>query len=262
MAKVHNNPLIPQLNAIGGNAHLKEDVELMPPQHSRLVLQLGDGDPDDSFSSIPYEKGFQLLFYLEQLVGEEAFLKFFRSYLQKFKYGTVTSQEFLDFFTSVFESISDDQVAWNAWFYEPGMPVVTPSFDDTLSKAASDLANAWLKVDDKFQAKSTFAAHAVMPVIDITKWTTSQMVCFLDELVSICEERGRPLHKETILSLGDKYRIKGSKNSEILLRYCKLAIAAGKSDLSLILLVPVVEYCELTRYCSVLVLSSLASVPK
>ncbi len=26
-------------------------------------------DPDDAFSSVPYEKGFALLYYLEQLVG-------------------------------------------------------------------------------------------------------------------------------------------------------------------------------------------------
>ena len=29
-------------------------------------------DPDDAFSSVPYEKGFNFLFYLESLLGEEA----------------------------------------------------------------------------------------------------------------------------------------------------------------------------------------------
>ena len=34
-----------------------------------MVPNLKDIDPDDAFSSIPYEKGFLLLFYLETLVG-------------------------------------------------------------------------------------------------------------------------------------------------------------------------------------------------
>ena len=34
-----------------------------------MVPKLKDVDPDDAFSSIPYEKGFLLLFYLETLVG-------------------------------------------------------------------------------------------------------------------------------------------------------------------------------------------------
>ena len=33
-----------------------------------------EGDnPDNSFSEVPYEKGFQFLFYLESLIGEENF---------------------------------------------------------------------------------------------------------------------------------------------------------------------------------------------
>ena len=34
-----------------------------------MVPNLKDVDPDDAFSTIPYEKGFLLLFYLETLVG-------------------------------------------------------------------------------------------------------------------------------------------------------------------------------------------------
>ena len=34
-----------------------------------LVPDLKGIDPDDSFSHVPYEKGFALLYYLESLVG-------------------------------------------------------------------------------------------------------------------------------------------------------------------------------------------------
>ncbi len=36
---------------------------------TNLVVKLDGIDPDDSFSSVPYEKGYTLLFYLEQLLG-------------------------------------------------------------------------------------------------------------------------------------------------------------------------------------------------
>lgn len=36
---------------------------------SKLVPNLNEIDPDVAYSSVPYEKGFALLFYLEQLLG-------------------------------------------------------------------------------------------------------------------------------------------------------------------------------------------------
>lgn len=36
---------------------------------SNLVPNLNEVDPDVAYSSVPYEKGFALLFYLEQLLG-------------------------------------------------------------------------------------------------------------------------------------------------------------------------------------------------
>lgn len=37
--------------------------------YTKLVPDLKGVDPDDAFSSVPYEKGFTLLYYLENLVG-------------------------------------------------------------------------------------------------------------------------------------------------------------------------------------------------
>lgn len=36
---------------------------------TNLVPNLSEIDPDVAYSSVPYEKGFALLFYLEQLLG-------------------------------------------------------------------------------------------------------------------------------------------------------------------------------------------------
>lgn len=41
--------------------------------YSALYPVLNGDSPDDSFSEVPYEKGFQFLTYLEKLVGETVF---------------------------------------------------------------------------------------------------------------------------------------------------------------------------------------------
>ena len=79
------------LDALGGWKHLMDDVALHPEEDTKLVMTLGDGDPDDSYSGVPYEKGFNLLHCLEVLVGADAFMGFAKAYIDKFKYGTVTS---------------------------------------------------------------------------------------------------------------------------------------------------------------------------
>ena len=37
--------------------------------YTKLVPKLDGVDPDDAFSSVPYEKGYSLLMYLEQKLG-------------------------------------------------------------------------------------------------------------------------------------------------------------------------------------------------
>lgn len=55
-----------------GRKALKDALEQMAPtpRFQRLVPTFKDGeDPDDAFSSIPYEKGSNFLLYLERVVG-------------------------------------------------------------------------------------------------------------------------------------------------------------------------------------------------
>jgi hypothetical protein len=81
-------------------------------------------DPDDAFSSVPYEKGFYLIYYLRNLVGKAPFDAFFHDYiqvgvhtlkclcamaaglkgygLQVFKYRSITSEDFKNYFIAYF----------------------------------------------------------------------------------------------------------------------------------------------------------------
>jgi len=78
-------------------------IEEMTSGNSRLVLNIGDEDPDDSYSSIAYEKGFTLLWYLERLVGSIDFETIFMANVSRFSSRILTSDEFKEFFMFDFE---------------------------------------------------------------------------------------------------------------------------------------------------------------
>ncbi len=66
------------------------------PQLTRLRNDLRGFDPDDAFSSVPYEKGYLLLRHLEESAGRAAFDGFLRGWLAAHRFGSVTTQDFLD----------------------------------------------------------------------------------------------------------------------------------------------------------------------
>ena len=101
-----------------------------------LVVNLTGVDPDDAFSSVPYEKGCAFLWYLEDTVGgAEKMENFLKSYYDHFKYKSIDSDQFKEYFLNYFkESDNLDQIDWESWFYKPGMPIYKPKYDDSLAK--------------------------------------------------------------------------------------------------------------------------------
>jgi hypothetical protein len=45
-------------------------------EFTKLVVNLKGQDPDDSFSTVPYDKGYTFLDYLERTIGSEAWDEF------------------------------------------------------------------------------------------------------------------------------------------------------------------------------------------
>ena len=71
--------------------------------YTQLVPKLVGVDPDDAFSAVPYEKGSTLLFYLEQkLGGPDVFEPFLRAYIDKFKYKSITTDDWKAFLYEFF----------------------------------------------------------------------------------------------------------------------------------------------------------------
>jgi leukotriene-A4 hydrolase len=72
-----------KVNAYVGNTSATSDMISygLNNNFSSLYPLLDSEFPDDSFSEIPYEKGFQLLWYLESLIGPELMQGMLRNYI-------------------------------------------------------------------------------------------------------------------------------------------------------------------------------------
>ena len=161
------------LDCIIGRQSLSDSVAHFGHDHpyTALDIQLKDIDPDDAFSTVPYERGFAFLYFLEQTVGgDQAMNPFLRAYCQHFAYGTVTSQTFKAFFLRYFEGKVEkgklDSIDWDTWLHSPGMPP-DPQYDRALVDEAEALARRWVADPKAMQAE---AEHP-----DIRKWDSDQV---------------------------------------------------------------------------------------
>nr|XP_040030532.1 leukotriene A-4 hydrolase [Gasterosteus aculeatus aculeatus] len=169
-----------QFKAMGGWKDLQDSVNTFGANNvlTNLVPSLQDVDPDEAFSSVPYEKGFALLYHLEELMGgPEVFMGFVRSYIQMFAYGSVTTDEWKNHLFSYFKDQVDilNKVDWNAWMFTPGMPPVKPQYDTTLADACISLSQRWVKAKD--QDMSSFKES------DVKTLSSHQLIEFLSLLL-------------------------------------------------------------------------------
>ena len=124
------------IEAVIGKRELLEelrDPELLgnKPEFQKLAQDLRNIDPDDSFSSVPYEKGALLLAALEQAYGRERFDAFLRAWFEQHAFGTVATADFLEFVrTQLIDAhpvvAGGKQVDLAAWLDTAGLPEDAP----------------------------------------------------------------------------------------------------------------------------------------
>ncbi|CEL01541.1 Putative Leukotriene A-4 hydrolase homolog [Aspergillus calidoustus] len=204
-------------SAIIGWKALRDSVERYGEDHefTRLVPTLKGQDPDDAFSSIPYEKGFTFLFFLEKLVGKEKFDQFIPHYFTKFKGKSLDSYEFkstiLEFFSSDAEASKLLQdLDWDGWFYRPGLPP-KPEFDTSLADIVYELAHKW--------KSQSFQPH----LDDIKGLTANQIVVFLEQVLLF----EQPLTADQSKLMGEVYGFAKSENIEVANLYLQVGLKAG-----------------------------------
>ncbi|RKF51371.1 Leukotriene A-4 hydrolase-like protein [Golovinomyces cichoracearum] len=203
-------------SAIIGWKALEDSVTLFgeEDEFTKLVVNLQGKDPDDAFSSIPYEKGFHLLYYLEKLVGKARFDEFIPYYFNRWSKKSLDSYEFkatlLDFFKSDPEALLKlSSVDWNTWFHKPGLPP-KPQFDTSLVDKCYSLADQW-----KSKQYSPSAS-------DISGWSANQIVVFLERVQHFTV----PLSISQSRAMGKVYSLEKSQNVELTSRYFTIGLIA------------------------------------
>uniref|UniRef100_A0A8B9GNB8 Leukotriene A-4 hydrolase n=1 Tax=Astyanax mexicanus TaxID=7994 RepID=A0A8B9GNB8_ASTMX len=211
-----------QFKAIGGLKELQEAVHQFGANNAatNLVVNLEGVNPDECFSCVPYEKGFALLYHLEELMGgPEVFMGFVKSYIQMFAYSSVTTEQWKDYLFTYFKDKVDilNKVDWNGWMHTPGMPPFKPQYDTTLADACNALAQRWTKAKD--------ADLSGFSEADIKQLSSHQLIEFLALLLL-----QDPLPTSHVKRMQEVYKFNSINNSEIRCRWLRLCVKSEWED--------------------------------
>lgn len=122
-----------KLNSQIGYNDLLKDIKMnFPPQSQSTSLypNVSKHNPDDSFSNVPYEKGYNILYYVESIIGEDNFKLLLRDYLKKYSKKSVQFSDFHECFEEFIqkqftpEKVKEirDKVTWDKFINEVGTP--------------------------------------------------------------------------------------------------------------------------------------------
>jgi aminopeptidase N len=176
--------------------------------YTRLRTELEGVDPDDVFSLVPYEKGFLFVRLLHETAGEERFDAFLRTYIERFAFSTLTTEQFTDFVQEQLPGVLD-QVDAEAWLYQPGLPENEPTFRSPAKEAVEDLAAGW---SDGARPRPAQAAH----------WRPEQWLIYLEALPGAVDPGD-------CAELDEAFGLTDQGNAEILVAWLRLAVRSGYS---------------------------------
>jgi leukotriene-A4 hydrolase len=167
--------------------------------HLRTHLQ--GIDPDDAFSEVPYDKGCLFLMAIEAVVGRERFDLFIREYIAAFRFGAITTEEFVAFTERSLPGVLE-QIRAPEWIDGPGIPDNAPVFHSTLLESIESLKGA-------------------VPDVDVAmRWSASEWQLYLESIPT-------PASHDTAKMLDARFDLTRRKNYEVLCAWLQVAIPAG-----------------------------------
>jgi leukotriene-A4 hydrolase len=214
-----------------GYFSLKETIATFGYSHDYTTLQpyLVGVNPDDAFSEVPYEKGYNFLYFLEQLINGEAkedlFKIILRRYFEFFRYKTVSTKEFREFLEQQLEAeFGKDKavqiafkINWQNWLSEPGLPL-----------AVNDFSSPASQICDEYLTKLMNGGKMTDFDVVFKSWHEYQREYFLKLVIS--QPNANQLTDDqyavfnTILNLGEGW------NSEITHMFLTLMLLNKKTD--------------------------------
>ncbi|MCH7774347.1 MAG: M1 family metallopeptidase [Bacteroidetes bacterium] len=194
---------------VKGEINLREEIDRMGPDSSdtRLKLNMEGRNPDDAFSTIPYQKGRFFLMTVEKTVGRERWDTFLHDYFQEHAFGNMTTEGFLQYMNDnllMGNKELGEKIQIENWVYGKGLPSNFPELHSEEFDIVDDMINNWVKGSPASE-------------ISTEGWTTHHWIYFLKQLpVKISKERLNALN--TSLKLND------IKNPIVLRNWLSLAM--------------------------------------
>jgi leukotriene-A4 hydrolase len=216
-----------KLDAMVGFSNFKDDVYAFGESKpfSSLRPDLLGRNPDDAFNRVPYEKGFNFLYYLQNIINSKSsidtFRKFIRSYVSNFKNSVVKYEDlksFLENFIKVeLPTYADEilsQIDWDTWVYAPGLPPIENNFTNKYATEVENMANLFYEnnLPDNF--------------VEIFKgWFTLLKQRFLNRI----KETNQELTDEQLTYLSDILNLKQGYDVEVSTLYFLIVLEHGKT---------------------------------
>ncbi|GAA0145440.1 hypothetical protein Leryth_010368 [Lithospermum erythrorhizon] len=166
-------------------------------------------DPDDVYSQVPYEKGFQFLWRIERQVGRPAFDDFLKKYISTFKFQSIDTDMFLDFLKANLPGI-EKEIDLELWTEGTGIPpdAMEPvsSIYSKIISLANELKQGRMPNDD-----------------EVAHWRGQEWELYLENV-------NKPLEASQVSSLDKRYRLSESKDYEVKVAFLQLAISSNCKD--------------------------------
>lgn len=209
-----------------GREALVEDLKKQSahPAYQRLHIpyEFGD-DPDDGFSSVPYDLGGNLLLLLEGKVGGlEVWLPYVKAYVKRFSGLSITTQDWLNHFWAYWDDTNPSiaaklraEVDWNAWIHGEALDIPQEvTYDTSLADAAVALAAKW--------AAARGTDYAAFSAKDVEGWRSTQVGYFLMQL----RVKHDKLEGKGVEAAARAYGMDGARNPELRFRWYLLALTS------------------------------------
>ena len=173
-----------KVNAYLGNISMVSDMQTygLDNSFSSIHPNVSGVLPDDSFSEVPYEKGFQLLYYMETQVFNDstAMNELITQHINNNSQKSVVYTQFKDEFETYVNGKYDAAVAtamiakmnWTSWVLTPGIPEITLNFTTAGLVESQNLADAYVS------GNGTTPANAS----DYNSWESNLKVVFLEQM--------------------------------------------------------------------------------
>ncbi len=141
-----------KMDGILGLYYIEESIDRFDENSTYTSLRpdLENVNPDDVYSDIPYEKGFNLMYYIESLIVEEVMKEFFKSYFIHFQYKSLDLFDFKNYFIDfcINNSVTNEtlgKIDWDAWIYKPGKCPVENDFSNIYQTEMDEVYDKFIK---------------------------------------------------------------------------------------------------------------------